>query len=206
MLLHWREKTPVRWCKSHREDREIEIEVEELTEVRGGGREHGEAAEWRRRGTNKTQREPDSRGVLKCAPARHTAALVSKLRMSCWSLPPASSHSLFTPPPPPSRSPLAARLSADLSDSEKRCVEEETKAPACSVILEGVWRLTQADEGSISCEPKQTVPSAGGGGGLELRRSDKVDYTGDWGHRGEEGCSNKDQIGDANSFLSCDTF
>lgn len=46
-------------------------------------------------------------------------------------------------------------------------MEEETKAPACSVILEGVWRLTQADEGSISCEPKQTVPSAGGGrGGL----------------------------------------
>lgn len=70
----------------------------------------------------------------------------------------------FHPPPPPSRSPLAAWLSADLSDSKKRCVEEETKAPACSVILEGVWRLTQADEGSISCEPKQTVPSAGGGG------------------------------------------
>lgn len=72
----------------------------------------------------------------------------------------------FHPPPPPSRSPLAAQLSADLSDREKRCVEEETKAPACSVILEGVWRLTQADEGSISCEPKQTVPSAGGGGSL----------------------------------------
>lgn len=74
----------------------------------------------------------------------------------------------FSPPSTPHPLPPAApSLLGCLQISQtakKDAWRKRQRHRPCSVILEGVWRLTQADEGSISCEPKQTVPSTGGGG------------------------------------------
>lgn len=69
--------------------------------------------------TTQSQRRADSCNVLKCAPARHTAVLNWACAADLCVL-----ASLLHPPP--SCSPVAALLSADVSNS-RTCADTETK-------------------------------------------------------------------------------
>ncbi|CAB1436708.1 unnamed protein product [Pleuronectes platessa] len=99
----------------------------------------------RRKGTNKNlarSRQPVV--FLKCAPARHTAALVSRLEMSCRSPPLVSSLTL-----PPSLPPL----SADLSGSGELHGEKDKDTDQTALsFFRWFETLAQAATGSASGE------------------------------------------------------